>query len=244
MLLENILQNLPPGALFEERPQWPDGYYAALGRCGIGEEHHVFCANWVRRLFAANPGRRRRDLGWADIVAFRDRLAAEGVDAWQIKQATYALVVYYEYFRGIRLMESPENNAAAPTPACPLPPMPTLPIPPPGPPALASSETATTAAPGEESPDSGGGGERNSQVDWTALEASVREALRTEHYAYATEKSYLAGIRDFVRFHNWRKPSGMGENEIVSYLAYLAIQRKVSPSTQETISKTAMISSK
>ena len=53
-------------------------------------------------------------------------------------------------------------------------------------------------------------------------------------WAWPTEKSYLAWIRDFVRFHNWRKPSGMGENEIVSYLAYLAIQRKVSPSTQNS----------
>ncbi|MEW8053228.1 MAG: phage integrase N-terminal SAM-like domain-containing protein, partial [Candidatus Thiodiazotropha sp.] len=47
-----------------------------------------------------------------------------------------------------------------------------------------------------------------------------------------TEKSYIHWIRRFVRFHNRRHPKELGKQEIEAFLTHLAVDRKVSASTQ------------
>jgi hypothetical protein len=42
----------------------------------------------------------------------------------------------------------------------------------------------------------------------------VRQAIRTRHYSYRTEKAYVHWIKRFIFFHNKRHPAEMGENEI------------------------------
>jgi len=209
-----IRQNLPERIPFVEQPTWPEGYYDALSRCRVGQEHHRFCANWVRRLFAANPGKARRSLTWSTIECFLNDLCKQGVDEWQRKQAAYALVIYYEQFRGIPLTKTTDKQTTRQLRIDP--PSPDLPLPTPSP-----RQNAEAKAP-------------NEQADWPKLAESVRNAMRLGHYAYSTEKSYVSVIHDFVRFNHGRKPSLMGENEILAYLAYLAINRKVSASTQNS----------
>jgi integron integrase len=60
----------------------------------------------------------------------------------------------------------------------------------------------------------------------------VRDALRCRHYSYRTEQSYLQWIRRFIFFHQKRHPRDMGEPEIAAFLTHLAVQRRVSSSTQ------------
>jgi integron integrase len=60
----------------------------------------------------------------------------------------------------------------------------------------------------------------------------VREALRTRHYSRRTEKAYVGWIRRFVIFHGKRHPREMGEAEVTRFLSHLAVERKVSASTQ------------
>ncbi len=60
----------------------------------------------------------------------------------------------------------------------------------------------------------------------------VRHALRTRHYSYATEKSYIGWIKHFIYFHNITHPKDLDEEAISRFLTYLAVQRKVSSSTQ------------
>jgi integron integrase len=60
----------------------------------------------------------------------------------------------------------------------------------------------------------------------------VRRALRTRHYSRRTEISYCGWIRRFVVFHGRRHPSAMGEEEIAAFLGHLAMNGKVSASTQ------------
>jgi integrase len=60
----------------------------------------------------------------------------------------------------------------------------------------------------------------------------VREVIRLRHYSRRTEKAYVGWIRRFILFHNKRHPSQMGEKEITQFLSGLAIDRKVSASTQ------------
>ncbi len=60
----------------------------------------------------------------------------------------------------------------------------------------------------------------------------VRNSLRQKNYSYRTEQTYPGWIKRFILFHDKRHPNEMGEKEIEEYLTYLAVDKKVSPSTQ------------
>ena len=60
----------------------------------------------------------------------------------------------------------------------------------------------------------------------------VREASRARHYSRRTEKTYVDWIKRFIFFHNKRHPLEMGEPEINQFLTDLAVNKKVSASTQ------------
>jgi integron integrase len=60
----------------------------------------------------------------------------------------------------------------------------------------------------------------------------VTQAIRTRHYSYRTEKSYLGWIRRFLVFYRSRDPATIGEHDVACYLSNLASARRVSASTQ------------
>jgi integron integrase len=59
----------------------------------------------------------------------------------------------------------------------------------------------------------------------------VRDRIRVRHYSYRTEAVYLGWIRRFIRFHA-RHPRELGGPEVEEFLSHLALDRKVSASTQ------------
>jgi integron integrase len=60
----------------------------------------------------------------------------------------------------------------------------------------------------------------------------VRQAIRTRHYSYRTEKAYVHWVKRFIFFHNKRHPMEMAEPEIGQFLSSLATDGHVSASTQ------------
>ncbi|HET9664073.1 MAG TPA: integron integrase [Burkholderiales bacterium] len=60
----------------------------------------------------------------------------------------------------------------------------------------------------------------------------VQFRIRARHMSYRTEKTYLHWIRRFIRHHNRRHPRDMGGPEVEDFLTSLAINHKVSASTQ------------
>jgi integron integrase len=204
---------------FDANPKWPKGYFEVLEELCVPSKYQAFYAQWVRLFFTRMlGGKRRRDLGAAEIRQFLAMLESEGRAAdWQVEQARDALLIYYEQFRGIAIdlnegvdEERPSLERAADG-AVPLPrevepvkhiPRPVQPV------------------------------DEGDRVDWEALQCAVHEALRVKHYAYRTENTYMHWIRRFVRYHGGRKPSSMGAEEIHQYLSYLAVERDVAPSTQ------------
>ncbi len=60
----------------------------------------------------------------------------------------------------------------------------------------------------------------------------VRLSLRVQHYSLRTEDAYLYWIRYFIRYHKKRHPQEMSKPEVEAFLTFLAVDRKVSPSTQ------------
>ncbi len=60
----------------------------------------------------------------------------------------------------------------------------------------------------------------------------VRDAVRTRHYSRRTEEAYAAWIRRYIVFHGKTHPAQMGAAEISRFLTWLAVERRVSASTQ------------
>jgi len=60
----------------------------------------------------------------------------------------------------------------------------------------------------------------------------VRAKVRARHYSLRTEKAYVFWIRRYVKFHGMRHPRDMGADEVESFLTHLAVDAKVSASTQ------------
>lgn len=69
-------------------------------------------------------------------------------------------------------------------------------------------------------------------ADAPRLLDKVRQAIRVRHYSIRTEESYTYWIRYFIRYHKLRHPRDMGGEEINQFLTFLAVQRAVSPATQ------------
>lgn len=60
----------------------------------------------------------------------------------------------------------------------------------------------------------------------------VRDAIRVKHYSMRTEEAYVHWIKRFIFFHEKRHPLQMGEAEVSKFLSHLAVEGKVSASTQ------------
>ena len=60
----------------------------------------------------------------------------------------------------------------------------------------------------------------------------LRDALRSRHYSRRTEQAYTLWVRRYIHFHQLRHPAEMAEPEINGFLTHLAVDLKVSSSTQ------------
>lgn len=62
----------------------------------------------------------------------------------------------------------------------------------------------------------------------------VREVMRLHHYSIHTERTYIDWIKRFIHFHQMRSRDDLagGERKIETFLTDLAVNGKVSPSTQ------------
>ena len=60
----------------------------------------------------------------------------------------------------------------------------------------------------------------------------VRQVLRVRHYALSTEECYVQWITRFILHHGKRHPRDLGAAEVEEFLTHLAVQGRVSASTQ------------
>src|SRR5439155_3249878 len=61
---------------------------------------------------------------------------------------------------------------------------------------------------------------------------TVSDALRVRHYSRRTERAYVGWIRRYIVFHAKRHPAEMGAAEVSAFLSSLAVEGRVSASTQ------------
>lgn len=64
------------------------------------------------------------------------------------------------------------------------------------------------------------------------LKERVQNKIRFKQYSLRTERTYMEWIRRFILFHKKRHPDQMGAPEVESFLTHLAVNGKVSASTQ------------
>ena len=63
----------------------------------------------------------------------------------------------------------------------------------------------------------------------------VREVARARHLSHRTEDAYHNFIKRYILFHEKRHPNEMGADEITAFLTDLAVNGKVSASTQNRV---------
>jgi len=69
-------------------------------------------------------------------------------------------------------------------------------------------------------------------MDDKPLLEQARDKIRAKHYSIRTEEAYLHWMKRFILFHRKRHPKEMGAKEVESFLSHLAVNGKVSASTQ------------
>ena len=72
----------------------------------------------------------------------------------------------------------------------------------------------------------------DSKQVWKKLHSIGLEVLRIKHYSRSTEKTYVGWWRQFYRFLNGKNPLQLSTDEFKAFLTHLALERKVSASTQ------------
>jgi hypothetical protein len=65
-----------------------------------------------------------------------------------------------------------------------------------------------------------------------ALIEAARATIRRIHLSPRTEEAYLHWIRAFITFHRGRHPRDLAPDDLVAFLNHLAVERRVSASTQ------------
>ncbi len=66
----------------------------------------------------------------------------------------------------------------------------------------------------------------------TKLLQSLRAKLRLGHFSPRTEEAYVHWVKRFVRHSGLRHPRDMGEREVLAFVTYLAVDRKLASATQ------------
>lgn len=60
----------------------------------------------------------------------------------------------------------------------------------------------------------------------------VRGKIRLKHYSIRTEQAYVDWIKRYILFFDKRHPKDLGAHEVEQFLTHLAVERRVSASTQ------------
>ena len=74
--------------------------------------------------------------------------------------------------------------------------------------------------------------DRTALEDWKVFGHEVKRVLRLRQRSLRTEQTYLHWLRDFYRYVKGKNPSDLTDQDVVNYLSYLAMTRKVTASTQ------------
>ncbi|MDD5205052.1 MAG: phage integrase N-terminal SAM-like domain-containing protein, partial [Desulfobacterales bacterium] len=192
----------------EERQRFWQAFKTCLEENRVPPDRSPYYVRWAKEFVPFLPEKRLKSRSAEDIRAFLAALSQrEEIADWKVRQAEYALRMLYEAFLPTY---SPGRHASAEPSKAPL-------------------DNKGSKAGGFRDRVLPGEVERK----FPAAVERFRTELRTRHYSYRTETSYLEWIRRFIAFHDYADPERINPAVAVKeYLEYLALKREVSASTQ------------
>ncbi len=190
-------------------------YQACVEEHKVDPEHARFYIQWAKDFLTHMPAKPLKQRSREEIESFLKDLAGRpGIKDWQVKQARYALRLLYEQFL-------PNFRPTAPLPTDSDPAVPES----------CAMQSSILPEHKESFRDVVAPGEVERRYD-AILQAMTTE-IRTRHYSYRTERTYLDWVHRFIAFHGYRDPRHLeGAADVKAYLNYLAVEREVSASTQ------------
>ena len=196
-------------AKIEPHQHFWEAYRVCVEENRVRPDHSPFYVRWVRDFAGFLPEKSLKDRSAEDIETFLADLAKHpGIAEWQVRQAEHALKILYETFLPNYHPEKNPPADAAPKQSDQKPPK-------------KAYGFQDRVIPGEV------------ERKFSSLVETFKTAIRTRHYSYRTEKSYLDWIRRFIAFHNYVDPGSLdAANAVKEYLEYLATKREVAASTQ------------
>jgi integron integrase len=60
----------------------------------------------------------------------------------------------------------------------------------------------------------------------------IRREIRVRHYSLRTEQAYVQWTRRYIHFHKLKHPKSLATRDVARFLSWLAVERRVSASTQ------------
>jgi integron integrase len=195
------------------KSQGRDSFWEAYRACVEGNrvrpDRSPFYVNWAKDFANFMPGKPLRDRSGEDIESFLSDLGKrKSIADWQVRQAEHALKILYEIFLP---HYAPEKH----TPLVPPrkhPPQEAI---------TKMDKFFDQVIPGEV------------ERKFPELVESVKTEVRSRHYSYRTETTYLDWVRRFIAFHDYANPERPDAAAAVkNYLDYLAVEREVAASTQ------------
>jgi integron integrase len=193
----------------EERERFWEAYRGCAEEHRVPPERSPFYVRWAKEFDSFLQGKPLKDRSRKDIEAFLADLGErQGIADWQVPQAENALRILYEMFLP---RYAPERQTTV---------------------ALAEKHPPQEAMAGTDGfRDRVIPGEVDRQFP-ESIEA-VKTVVRTRHYSYRTETSYLDWVKRFIAFHDYADPRGLDATAAVkNYLDYLAVERDVAANTQ------------
>ena len=164
----------------EESQKFWEAFRACAEENRVSPDRSSFYVRWAQAFARFLPEKLLQDRSGKDIQAFLADLAQrQGVADWQVRQANHALKILYETF----LPHYASEKTPHPSPN--------------GRETIAKrGEFRDSVLPGEV--------ERR----FSSLVEALKTEIRTRHYSYRTETSYLDWMRRFIAFHDYTVPRG------------------------------------
>lgn len=139
------------------------------------------------------------------------------VGNWHIDQARRAIQLY-SYYKS-RLAGLTGHNATGQTPLGQSPPQ-------------RNQSPTSQSVPRQARPTTPVSIESKDLISWSAAEQAVIRLMRLKHFSFRTEKSYLSWITRFKSFINLKQCASVTEQDLKSFLSFLAVEKKVAAATQ------------
>jgi len=199
---------------------WSD-YRRNAEQLGVKESALRWYVIHVEQYIKAAEGKRLREHGPGDTTAYLERLGrSERIEGWQLGQAAHALEILFcrllcvSWSKEVDWQAWREGSRSLPAEH----------------PTVARDYSSRKYGTSEPSRDFKG--LDNVRKHHHETLNRVVSAIRARHYSIRTEQAYEAWVCRFIAFHGGKAPEGMGGAGVAAFLEHLAVQGKVSASTQ------------